>query len=175
MLAQGKFTEFLKANSDERSNILRKLFNEDSYLIFQELLKKTREKLALERKAKEEALKITMDDFKFPPDMEEGEKFLYTVNNDELISNIDALIVNEKNVEQELDNAVNEWTGKKEKLNEKKGAAVAVNDQFDELEENEKNLENLLKSKNGYENRKQIMGKALMCSTQQNLLLFLME
>ena len=160
MLAQGKFTEFLKANSDERSNILRKLFNEDSYLIFQELLKKTREKLALERKAKEEALKITMEDFKFPPDMEEGGKLLYAVNNDELIPNLDALIANEKHVEQELDNSVNEWTGKKEILNEKKGAAIAINDQFDELDENLKNLGNLLNSKNNYENRKHRMEKA---------------
>ena len=100
MLAQGKFTEFLKANSDERSKILRKIFNEDSYQLFQDLLKRTREKLAGERKEKETVLDITMKGFEFPPDMGEEEKQSYIVSNDGLIPNMKALIENEKQAEQ---------------------------------------------------------------------------
>ena len=132
MLAQGKFMEFLSADSDKKNEILRKLFDDTQALSFQTLLADTRELLRVRRARESEELQGLLQNGFSLPTGEDPARFL--PENPELLSNLQALLARE---EEEL----RQLRGERETLNasigakkEQLGAAEAGNAQLDELQ-----------------------------------------
>ncbi len=134
MLAQGEFKKFLKADSDEKNEILGKLFDNSVYLYYQNLLIGARDELKKRRAAGTEELQNLMEhSFQSPGSFcgEEQEAFL--PGHPDLIGNLDRLIEEET---AELEKRAAERDGALAKLNEisrQQGEAKAVNALLEEL------------------------------------------
>jgi len=138
MLAQGKFKEFLDADSDKKNEILGKLFDNSDYLRFQNLLSGARDSLRSRRNERAEALRLLLaNSFRMPEEEDPAE---YLPGNPALLENLASLLTRE---EQELDilqEAREEINRQLGALQERSGAAVAVNAQLDELDGQQQRL-----------------------------------
>ncbi len=132
MLAQGKFREFLDADSDKKNEILGKLFDNSEYLYYQNLLVSVRDALRFRRQENRNTLQSLMQNvFQLP---ENAEREDYLPEHPALMENLARLVETERtqlSERQAARDAVSEETGR---LKVRLGAAEAVNLQLEELE-----------------------------------------
>ena len=134
MLAQGEFKRFLKANSDEKNDILGKLFDNSVYVYYQNLLLQARDALNKRRSAGTAELRSLMEVSFVRPESfhgEEGEAFL--PGHPALIENLRRLTAEEA---EALDRQRAERDAAFERLGElsrRQGEARAVNALLEEL------------------------------------------
>lgn len=141
MLAQGKFKEFLDADSDKKNEILGKLFDNSEYLYFQNLLSGARDSLRSRRSAWSEQLRALLENTFSVPAGEDPA--LYLAENPQLLDHLRALLQREEQelvLLQEAQDQLNEQLGK---LQERNGAAAAVNAQLEELASQRERLKQL--------------------------------
>lgn len=134
MLAQGEFREFLNADSNKKSEILGKLFDNSAYIRYQELLKGARDALRDERIEYKKCIEDTMETiFLEPEDLEDRERYL--PGNPELVKNLEALIERDKQRLKGLEKKRDKFGEQKDRFIEQKGAADGQNRLLDELTE----------------------------------------
>ena len=96
MLAQGEFKKFLKASSDEKNEILGKLFDNSVYVYYQNLLIGARDTLKGRRGAANEALRSLMEiTFQRPESFRGKEQEAFLPGHPELVENLSALVEEE--------------------------------------------------------------------------------
>lgn len=135
MLAQGEFRKFLKADSNEKNEILSKLFDHSEYLYYQNLLAETR--AALHKRRGEQAVeleRLLSSDLQLPQDMADEERQLYLPGHPGLMENLAALTAREEETAGEIEARHSKQSERIEQLNRERGAAEQVNQQIDELE-----------------------------------------
>ena len=137
MLAQGEFDAFISAKDDERKNILKRIFENQSYTQFQETLAKA-ENLLNERIGAlnaEIARALAPDVFWLPEDTPEEKRKEFDPDHPELTEHINALIREDLQQTERLQGQQDTLTRTAEELNRKLGAAKADNQSLDELAE----------------------------------------
>ena len=144
MLAQGEFKKFLKANSDEKNEILGKLFDNSVYVYYQNLLLQARDALSRRRSAGTEELRRLMELSFLRPESfhgEEGEAFL--PGHPALIENLRRLVAEEQETlacrRAERDEAFEALNA----LSRREGEAKAMNALLLELEQSRARLAQL--------------------------------
>ena len=139
MLAQGEFREFLNADSNKKSEILGKLFDNSAYIRYQELLKGARDALRDERSEYKKCIEDTMETiFLEPEDPEDRERYL--PGHPELVKNLEALIERDRQRLKGLEKERDKFGEQKDKFIERKGAADGQNRLLDELSEKKEQL-----------------------------------
>ena len=131
MLAQGKFKEFLDADSNKKNDILGKLFDSSEYIRYQNLLYEAREKLRKRRDAQSAELKSLMSNSFLAPEDEDPVRYL--PDNPALLDNLGALISREREVLEEMQTQRDAIREEIDRKNGQLGAAEAVNAQLDDL------------------------------------------
>ena len=97
MLAQGEFKKFLKANSDEKNEILGKLFDNSVYVYYQNLLLQARDALSRRRSAGTEELRRLMEiAFQRPESFHGEEQEAFLPGHPALIENLRRLVAEEE-------------------------------------------------------------------------------
>ena len=144
MLAQGEFKKFLKANSDEKNEILGKLFDNSVYVYYQNLLLQARDALSRRRSAGTEELRSLMGISFQPPESFHGEeKEGFLPGHPALIENLRRLVAEEQETlarrRAERDEAFEALSV----LNRRQGEAKAVNALLLELEQTRARLAEL--------------------------------
>lgn len=132
MLAQGKFKEFLDADSDKKNEILGKLFDNSDFLRFQNLLSGARDSLRNRRSAWSEQLRALMENSFTAPEGKDPTDYL--AENPLLLDHLLALLEREEQeliLLQEAREKLNEGLGA---LQERNGAAAVINAQLEELD-----------------------------------------
>lgn len=149
MLAQGEFQRFLKANSEERSDILGKIFDNSLYIRYQEYFKKAADKLAKKRASNMEAIENQLENVMLLSEEDKERGFL--AGDEDLLDKIQSLINREKEDEEKLSLELTNEGKKKDELNKKIGKAKADNASLESLSDNKKKLEELDKKKESIE------------------------
>ena len=135
MLAQGEFREFLKADSDKKSEILGRLFDNSDYVWYRDLLSGARDVLKERRSSFVEQERTAMQTlFRMPDDLQPGDELLYMPGSPELLDNLTSLIAGEADTLQSLQSEKKAVTEKIKLLSEQKGAAEGTNRLLDELD-----------------------------------------
>jgi len=135
MLAQGEFKAFLKADSDKKADILKKLFDSSAYSWYQALLCGARDALEGRRRARREGLERLMrDGFRPPEGLDDEGRLKYLPGHPALAANLEALAAEEAGALAALEARRGEARRRADALNERRGAARALNDRLDELE-----------------------------------------
>lgn len=145
MLAQGEFQEFLKADSNNRSEILAKLFDSSKYRNFQERIAKVASKLENVQKNNENNIKVYMSAFVMPVGIDEEQKALYDENHPQLLDNLKALTIYNEEMLNELNDKKEKAKEERQKLSNKKETSVHRNERLALLENEKKNAEKLNK------------------------------
>lgn len=136
MLAQGEFKKFLKANSDEKNDILGKLFDNSVYVYYQKLLIGARDKLSERRSAKTRELRSLMEiTFQYPPDLPEERRVSFLPDHPALIESLQRLIEEETATLDEIGAQRDGIIHKLEEVNRRLGEAKSVNDLIKQLGE----------------------------------------
>ncbi len=132
VLAQGEFQKFLTASSEERNEILGKLFDNSPYVRFQNRLKEAYKELENKVSNETNEIEIKMKSFDYP----EGEdELLYSFNHPNCIENIHTLVETEKsNLEDE----------KKTDVTSRKVQAEYQNKELDFLQEQDNKYKELI-------------------------------
>ena len=135
MLAQGEFKRFLKANSDEKNEILGKLFDNSAYLYYQNLILGARSELARRRKAQVDEVSTLMHTLFLPPeDLDDTAREGLLPEHPALLGNLTALIEAETRRESALRAEETAALQTVNAASERLGAAEAVNDNLAALE-----------------------------------------
>lgn len=144
MLAQGKFKEFLYANSDKKNEILGKLFDNSSYVRYQELLKGARNALQDERTSLDKQIKETLTNFfQIPEDADEIQREKLLPQNPDLESALCKLVEDDKKRLHSAETERDRLDEQRGKLMQQMGAANSQNQLLDELADKEKHLKDL--------------------------------
>ena len=144
MLAQGEFKEFLRADSDKKNEILGKLFDNSSYLYYQNLFLAARDELRQRRAALEDRLRALMQTgFRIPPELPDGERERFLPGHPDLEGNLAALIADEMEKQEHLLRQREDADAQTESLLKRKGAAETVNGLLEELEQERQRLTEL--------------------------------
>lgn len=131
MLAQGEFKEFLKANSDKKSEILGRLFDNSVYVQYQELLNGAREMLRRERSIHTSCVEETMQaGFQ---DLEDTQRDRFLPEHPELVKNLAALTAADEQRLRDLEQEREQYRRQENQLIVQKGAADGQNRLLDEL------------------------------------------
>lgn len=133
MLAQGEFKKFLKSDSDQKSVILGKLFDNSAYLRYQELIKASADQLSAERRDHQQAVRTQMEQVFMKPDESPEEDWLS--DSPHLLENLEKLIEDEKNKTTESGENVRKKSDVLSQLNTALGTAVEQNKQLQALED----------------------------------------
>lgn len=148
MLAQGDFKKFLKSGSDEKSEILGKLFDNSIYLRYQDLIGQAYAKLKDERKTSLQRISSYMEtSFKAP---ENSDPELWLPDHPELLDHLKALMEEET---EQISQSAKIYTGAKDEvdaLNKNLGTAKMHNQLIDELALKRAHLEQLHQQANSY-------------------------
>lgn len=139
MLAQGEFREFLRANSDRKSEILGRLFDDSAFKRYRDLLNGAKDILYGQRRENQEKLKALIDDG-FP----EEERVQYHPESPDFLLKLEQLATDDGNRLAELDGKKTAIRNELEKLNTERGAAEGVNNDLKELETKKALLEELI-------------------------------
>lgn len=139
MLAQGEFREFLRANSDRKSEILGRLFDDSAFKRYRDLLSGAKDILYNQRRENQEKLKTLIDD-SFP----EEERVQYHPESPDFLLKLEQLVTDDGNRLEELNARKNVIREALQKLNTERGAAEGVNNDLDELEKKEALLRELV-------------------------------
>lgn len=141
MLAQGEFRRFLKANSDEKNEILGKLFDNSAYLYYQNLILEARARLKDARREREDALRAVMETvFLVPPDLEDGARERFLPGNPALLENLNVLTEAETLRASELRASESAAFARVNEASQRLGAAEAVNEQLAALRRDREKL-----------------------------------
>ncbi len=144
MLAQGEFKKFLEADSKNKAEILQKLFDTSKYSYYQELLKRTRDKLEDKRKQQAAKLKQYVDMISKPDVMSDEEKEALSVpDHPAMLTTLRALIEKEEKEKVTIDAQCKALYEKIGDLNTQKGTAEGVNADINELEKKRKAIAGL--------------------------------
>ncbi|MCR5575587.1 MAG: SMC family ATPase [Oscillospiraceae bacterium] len=134
MLAQGEFKKFLKADSDEKNEILGKLFDNSAYLYYQNLLLAARDELKRRRSAGTEELRSLMViSFQPPQELDDASREGFLPAHPELIDNLRQLVREET---ERLEKTGAERDAALKTLNEaskRQGEAASMNALIEEL------------------------------------------
>ena len=134
MLAQGEFQVFLKARSEEKAGILKKLFDSSAYSWYQNLICGARDALEKQRRQRKDALDALMKlSFRAPEGLEGEQALLYLPDHPRLLDNLEALIRREAADLAALEAEQGRVQGRIDALNARRGAAQALNDLLAEL------------------------------------------
>ena len=142
MLAQGKFMEFLAADSDKKNEILGKLFDNTETLYFQNLLADTRDLLRTRRFEQKTELNNLLQNSLTLPEGEDPAD--YFPENPALLTNLRALIEREDEELRLLREEREEFNQRIGEYKEKLGAAEAGNMLLDELKQQKQLLSELM-------------------------------
>ena len=155
MLAQGEFREFLKADSDKKNEILGKLFDNSAYVRYQNLLSGARDELGRRRSARAEELRQLMQGaFRRPEGLTEEEALGFLPNHPALLENLGDLVRREEEILEQLSARRESLRQQISALDSRRGAAEAVNAQFEALARTERELAELLARKEEMAERK---------------------
>lgn len=141
MLAQGDFKKFLKSGSEEKSEILGKLFDNSAYLRYQDLIAKSYTKLREDRAGNTQSINTQMVQVFQKPENTDEE--LWLSGNLELLQNISDLIEEEKKEETKKKDDFDKAKNELDALNTKLGTAKSQNQLIDELVSKRAYLEKL--------------------------------
>lgn len=139
MLAQGEFREFLRANSDRKSEILGRLFDDSAFKRYRDLLNGAKDILYGQRRENQDRLKALIDDG-FP----EEERIQYHPESQDFLLKLEQLVKDDGNRLTELDGKRNTVRDELQKMNTERGAAEGVNNDLKELETKKALLEALI-------------------------------
>ena len=139
MLAQGEFREFLRANSDRKSEILGRLFDDSAFKRYRDLLNGAKDILYSQRRENQEKLKALIDDG-FP----EEERIQYHPESPDFLLKLEQLVTDDGNRLTELDGKRNAVRDELLKMNTERGAAEGVNNDLGELAAKKALLEELI-------------------------------
>ena len=135
MLAQGEFMRFLKASTEEKNEILGKLFDNSAYLYYQNLILGARSELARRRKTRVEEVSALMQTlFIAPPDLGDEKREGLLPEHPALLENLTALVDAETLCEAELREDETAAFQKVSDVSERLGAAEANNEKLSALE-----------------------------------------
>lgn len=141
VLAQGEFQKFLTASSEERNEILGKLFDNSPYVRFQNRLKEASKEVENKVKNEMNEIEIKMKSFDYP----EGEdELLYSFNHPNCIENIQELVEKEKQNLEEIGNEIGKQNEKKSDITSRKVKAEYQNKELDSLHEQENKYKELV-------------------------------
>ncbi len=141
VLAQGEFQKFLTASSEERNEILGKLFDNSPYVRFQNRLKEAYKELENKVSNETNEIEIKMKSFDYP----EGEdELLYSFNHPNCIENIHALVEKEKNNLEEIGKELAKQNEKKTDVTSRKVQAEYQNKELDFLQEQDNKYKELI-------------------------------
>ena len=144
MLAQGEFKKFLKANSDEKNDILGKLFDNSVYVYYQKLLIGARDELSKRRSAKTHELRSLMEiTFQCPPALSDEERILFLPDHPTLIDALRQLIEEEDATLERYRSQLDGVFQKMGEVNRKQGEAKSMNALIEELGNEQKRLSDL--------------------------------
>ena len=153
MLAQGEFKKFLKSNSEEKSEILGKLFDNSAYLRYEELIAEAASKLRDERKDGIGKISTLMEQvFIAPAESEEYNSESWLPGNPALTESLSGLIQTENTSLQKAAETRREKKEKQDLLNKQLGTAVELNRQIDSLVKQKEHLDELLELRTEYKN-----------------------
>ena len=152
MLAQGEFKKFLKSDSDEKSVILGKLFDNSSYLRYQELFKEAADRLYGERKEHLDAVKTQMEQVFQKPEGYEEENWL--TGNPQLLVHLEQLIKDETSKAAKLKEDAEKKNEDLENLNKARVTAEEHNNQLRDLETSRTSLSELEQQKEQFDQKK---------------------
>lgn len=142
MLAQGDFKKFLKSNSEEKSEILGKLFDNTMYLRYQELIAEAAARLREKRKESNQKIASYMEQsFIIPSETEDSEKWL--ADNPHLLEDLQNLIDTEEKEKNNTENLRKKEKDDLDKLNTAYGTAEMHNSLIDELQNKQEHLKEL--------------------------------
>ncbi len=136
MLAQGEFREFLRADSEKKSDILGRLFDNSIYLRYENLLAQAKSALSDKRNAGDTAIQNQMTQvFQKPENADTEELLKYLAAEPELVKNLCDLIEAEEKELLVLTEKRKEAADAVNKLNSEKGKAEETNKRIKELED----------------------------------------
>ncbi|MCR5796226.1 MAG: SMC family ATPase [Solobacterium sp.] len=158
MLAQGEFKKFLKSNSDEKSVILGKLFDNSAYLRYQELFKASADQISAERKDHQQTVRTQMEQIFVIPEGYAEEDWLS--DSPHLLSNLEKLIQDERNKLSELGEDVLKKSEALNQLNTALGTAAEQNKQLQALEDSCSRLNTLEQQKDIYQKKQEFLQSA---------------
>ena len=144
MLAQGEFKKFLKANSDEKNEILGKLFDHSVYVYYQNLLLEARDALSRRRGAALGELKDLMEkSFRRPEGFPDGEAEAFLPGHPALLENLRRLTDAEADALAQLTAERDEALKALGELNRRLGEGKAMNALLEELAQAQRRLAEL--------------------------------
>lgn len=143
MLAQGEFKEFLRADSETKSNIIGKLFDNSKYVRYQNILCKTRDRLKAMREQDNKNIELAISGLAFPENMSEENRALFNGENTNILDDIQKMIDEDDAINQQEKAEKNELTKKKEKVIEAKQVAKNNNDILNDRKQAEEKLQTL--------------------------------
>lgn len=144
MLAQGEFRQFLKANSEEKNQILGRLFDSSPYVYFQSLLEAASKKLEQRRRGAEERLSLVLNHQLRLPEGEDPADYL--PGSPQLPERLEALLAREAEQSALLETALGETRQRQEGLLIRRTEALTLQKDLQELarwEEKDRELEKL--------------------------------
>lgn len=148
MLAQGEFKEFLKADSDQKYEILKRIFDTNEYERYQNLLSGAQKKLYKMREGYSKVIGTHMNNsFVNPPEEDGFEDAMFVYGSPELSDNLETLVASDNAkftiLKDEYDKKDKAYTD----LNTVKGKAEGDNANIDELLKQRIHLEDLIGKK----------------------------
>lgn len=141
MLAQGEFKQFLKANSDQKNEILGKLFDNSLYVRYRELLKNARDTLRAEREEHTANIHATMQSFfQMPEGLEDAAREQYLPGHPALVENLKALVEADRQQLREKETERDRLHTAEINFTTQKAAAESSNKLLDELKKKRESL-----------------------------------
>lgn len=165
MLPQGEFKKLLLANSVEREEIFRKIFNTYSFEKIQSLLKEKANKLSKERNLCKEKMKNYLGDIKGEHDISIGEYIDFPL----VIDKLKELIDNEEKTYNQNDNLLKDIKKNLEKSKEGKLIGEKNNSLLKEKEQIIKELEKELLKSEEFKNKKELLEKIKKAKDIKNI------
>ena len=152
MLAQGEFRRFLKSNSDEKSAILGKLFDNSIYLRYEQLITAAAARLKEERKDSMEHIETLMEQvFMLPEETDDDQMEEFLPGNPDLLESLTNLIKEDQKTLNDASDLRSQKQKKLDELNTAYGTAKTQNNLIDQLANAEAHLKTLEDQKDEYE------------------------
>ena len=165
MLPQGEFKKLLLANSVEREEIFRKIFNTYSFEKIQSLLKEKANKLSKERNLCKEKMKNYLEDIKGDHDISIGEYIDFPL----VIDQLKELIDKEENIYNQNESLLKDIKKDLEKSKEEKLIGEKNNSILKEKEQIIKELEHELIKAEEFKNKEELLEKIKKAKDIRNI------
>ncbi len=149
MLAQGEFRRFLQAGSEEKNEILGKLFDNSIYLRYEELLGQACSRLREERKQSQERIGSLMEQGFLAP--EGGEDARWLPGNPDLARELEGLILRDREEADLAEAGRQQIKQQLDRMNTQLGAAQGNNRLLEELAEKQDLLRRLQEEEEDYD------------------------